>query len=87
MPGEQVWWRPFAHFLGHTCAGAALFMVIAGLSVGLALWVKFLQTLGMSEFTLWTLTALEHIILVADVGLFLVYMFIGGIRFYRELRQ
>jgi hypothetical protein len=84
---EVPWWKPISHFLGHVVSGALVFLVVAAVAVVLGLSVRWLGKLdGVPDFTLSVLTWLEHIILIGDATLFLVYIAVSGIKFFKELR-
>ncbi|MFX3545060.1 hypothetical protein [Ralstonia mannitolilytica] len=59
-------WRAVLTFAGHALAGAAIFVILALLAVGLGKFVHLLEQWGASETMVTCLTALEYVIFAAD---------------------
>ncbi len=84
---KRPWWVPISHLAGHTVIGSLLFCVLAAPAVGLSFLVAHLRSMGVSPFTLTILTALEHLILVTDAFLLVVYIAVTAMRTTRELLE
>jgi hypothetical protein len=82
---KRPWWEPISHLAGHIVIGSLLFCVLAAPAVGLSFLVTHLKSLGVSEFTLMIFVGLEHIILVADSVLLLVYIAVTGVKTAKEM--
>ena len=87
MSNRKIWWRPIAHFAGHTIVGCTVFLIFGSVSVGLALLVQFLERVNIPSMTLNMLSFIEHVILIVDRILFVVYVGIAGIGAIKEMTE
>lgn len=63
-----------AEFFGHAFAGTVIFMVIGVAGLAVEKFVLLLELLGLSGAALHVLTALTHVLMVADVTLMAVWI-------------
>lgn len=77
--------RAIVRFAGHTVAGVAMFMIFGSSAVAMALLVKALSFTCVDPFVIDVLTFVEHSILIIDAILFLIYMIVMAIRFFKEM--
>ncbi len=78
-------WTPIVHFAGHTAVGTALFFVVGIPAVLLSFLVHALEAAHVDGFTVEVLKFLEHAILVADAGLFIIFLVITFIKSVKEM--
>lgn len=65
-------WATMAHLLTHIFIGSILFVAIAVPAIALNLWVHYLETLGVSWYIIWVITAVEYALITGDALLLLV---------------
>ena len=87
MSNRKIWWRPIAHFAAHMVVGCAVFLIFGSVSVGLALLVQTLERINIPSMTLNMLAFIEHVILIVDGILFVVYVGIAGIGAIKEMTE
>lgn len=69
------WWVPIWEFLVHAIVGTTLFLLIAFPAIGLNLLVDQFQTkLTLTPSLIWTLHAVEYLILGSDLFLFAIFI-------------
>lgn len=76
-------WTPITNFAVHTLVGTVIFIIISLPAVGLGALVHYLATLGVADFTITTLTFLEHALLLIDSMAVIAYVLITT---YREIK-
>ncbi len=81
---HKSFWTPIVHFAGHTFIGSVLFLIIGAPAVGLSLLVHALEAAHIDGFTIVVLSFLERAILVADAGLFIIYLVVTAIKSVKE---
>ncbi len=81
----KSFWTPIVHFAGHTFIGSVLFLIIGAPAVGLSLLVHALEAAHIDGFTIVVLSFLERAILVADAGLFIIYLVVTAIKSVKEM--
>lgn len=74
MNENGTWWGPVVRFAAHVTVGAAMFAIVASVSVLLSLAVHWLEGVGVPSFTLWVLEMLERAILIIDAVAFLLFL-------------
>lgn len=67
--------------------GCAVFLIFGSVSVGLALLVQTLERVNIPSMTLNMLAFIEHVILIVDGILFVVYVGIAGIGAIKEMTE
>ena len=67
--------------------GCAVFLIFGSVSVGLALLVQTLERINIPSMTLNMLAFIEHVILIVDGILFVVYVGIAGIGAIKEMTE
>lgn len=83
---KKSWWTPVAHFVGHSVAGSAIFSVIALTAAGLGALVKWIAGLGLVDvFVVDVLSWLEHVLVVGDVVLLLLFLAVALIKAIKEV--
>ncbi len=69
----------------HMLVGTILFLILAGIAVGLDLAAAYLVTLNVSNFTHSALEKTAHGMLVLDLLLFLTHLATSGYRLFMEM--
>ncbi len=82
---HKSFWTPIVHFAGHTFIGSVLFLIIGAPAVGLSLLVHAREAAHIDGFTIGVLSFLERAILVADAGLFIIYLVVTAIKSVKEM--
>lgn len=82
---NQSWLTPILHFGAHTFVGSMIFCIIAVPAIGLSFLVHYLEGLQVPAFTLSVLTFLEHVLLIVDATLFVVYIVITAYKAFKEM--
>ena len=82
---NKSWLTPIVHFATHTFVGTAIFFIIGVPAIGLSCLVVLLKAWNVPEFTLSVLTFLEHVILVIDATLFVVYLIFTAWTAFKEM--
>jgi hypothetical protein len=85
LSGNKVWWQPIVHFAGHTLAGTIMFILFGAVSVVLAMLVQYLEASKVPVFTLAVLSFVEHVILIVDSVLYLIYLAVAGWEAVKEI--
>ncbi|MFJ3471025.1 hypothetical protein [Pseudomonas sp. NPDC090201] len=73
------------HLVGHIAVGTVMFAIVAGVATALELFVHWLQTMGASETLVDVLGRVERLLLVLDVGLFVIMLLGATWKFIREI--
>jgi hypothetical protein len=73
--GEPQWWDAPWQFAVHAVVGLLIFTVIAGAAVALDVFVRTLESHGMNGVIAWGLRVAEYALFLADLLLFLVFIF------------
>jgi hypothetical protein len=76
-------WRLLVHFI----TGTFVFAVVAGLAVGLRLYIDFLTRFGINAFMIWGLRIAEYLLFVVDLLLFIMFIFRTTRRTLKELSK
>ena len=84
MQQKQKIWTPIVHFAAHTFVGSIIFLIVGLAAVGLSILVHMLADWGVDIFTVFVLTLLERVILVADAVLFVIYLSVTAIKTVKE---
>ncbi|WP_126448011.1 hypothetical protein [Sulfuricystis multivorans] len=82
---QKSFWTPIVQFAGHTFIGSVLFLIIGAPAVGLSLLVHALGAAQIDGFTIVVLSFLERAILVADAGLFIIYLVVTAFKSVKEM--
>jgi hypothetical protein len=80
-----VWWQTIVHVATHVFVGATIFAIVALAAVLLGLMVKWLESMGASEYVVTVFTLLEDAIVTVDAVWFIAYIVNSGKSALREL--
>jgi len=69
----------------HMALGTLIFVVLAGLAIGLDLAGQWVARLGVSSFVSDTLVLVSHVLFILDLVLFAAYLLKSSIEFLKEL--
>lgn len=81
---KKPWWMPVAHFAAHTAVGTLIFLIIGIPAVLLSYLVHWLESIGVSSFTILVLSFLENAITITDAMLFVVFLALGAFKAAKE---
>jgi hypothetical protein len=90
-PDDDPWWIPLVTFAVHIFVGTGIFLLIGAAAVGLDLFMKWLEGLGVSPYIIVGLMIAKIALFSADVLLFLIYLantsweFVRGLHWRREV--
>lgn len=84
---KKPWWSPIAHFAAHCTVGFIIFLIVGLPAVALSFLVHYLETIGVSPFTIAVLTTLEAALTIADAILFLIFLCLGIFRALKEFGE
>jgi hypothetical protein len=82
---QQHWWMSLIELAVHVFVGTGMFLLICMPAVGLDLLLRWLPSLGVSNFILTGLTIAKLALFGVDLILFLVYMANAGWLFIKKL--
>ena len=84
---SHPWWKPIAAFAGHTIVATVIFIIIAVPAVGLALSLKWLESLGIPAFPLKVLDYLADGLCVLDAAVFFGYIVRTSMAIFKEFEE
>ena len=85
-PGIRALTRaPLIRLSLEVMAGVVIFLVIASAAVGVSIYVRYLETIGLDVLIEYGLRAAEYALFCADFLLFLRFLWKSGCRIWKEL--
>lgn len=75
------------HFLTHMVFGTVLFTAIAGIALGLHLFVAWLASFGLPVYLITVLQAIEYLVFAIDIILYVWFVFREAWKLVKEIRN
>jgi hypothetical protein len=85
LEATAEWWHAPAYFLVHAVVGTFIFTLIACTAFGLHALVHFLEKEELGDLFVWGLRIVEYALFLADLSLFLVFLWRTFKRALRKL--
>jgi hypothetical protein len=82
--GEPRWWQAPWEFAVHALVGTLIFALIAAPAVGINLSIHWLESNGVSSPVILALEIGEYALLLADLLLFLMFLWRTSLRAVRK---